>query len=79
MRQEGKSAEGFWEGFSSLLKEREALSMQETWVQPLVWEEPLSPCAITAEPELWRLGAATTEPMLCKKGSHLNERPVPGN
>ena len=44
--------------------------MQETWVQSLIWEDPICrraarPCTTTTEPVLQSLGAETTEPPCC--------------
>ena len=38
--------------------------------------EPLSPCATATEPVLKSLGAKTTEPVLCNKRNHCDEKPA---
>ena len=58
------------------------LPVQETWVRPLVWEEPTgrrapSPCVTTAEPVLSSTGTATTEPVSARAALHETRGATP--
>ena len=54
------------------------LSMQETQIHSLVWEDAKCPCAITTEPVLWSLGAATAEATCHTTGPHALESGLHG-
>ena len=48
------------------------LSMQETWVRSLIWED--STCHVATKPVLNYRSPSALEPVLRKKRSHCSER-----